>query len=86
MFKLNTKFDADLLLYFLSQFECNNHTVHVLTQQCLSLPQISTVKLSLFTHALIPVHSLWLPGYINVKQTVIILMTAGFFPTDLVYL
>ena len=32
MFQLNTKFDADLLLYSLSHFECNGHTVHILTQ------------------------------------------------------
>ena len=28
MFKLNAKFDADSLLYSLSHFECNSHTVH----------------------------------------------------------
>ena len=33
MFKLNAKFDADSLLYLLSHFECNGHTVHMLTQQ-----------------------------------------------------
>ena len=32
MFKLNTKFDADSLLYLLSHFECDSHTVHMLTQ------------------------------------------------------
>ena len=32
MFKLNAKFDADLLLYLLSHFECDGHTVHMLTQ------------------------------------------------------
>ena len=32
MFKLNAKFDADSLLYSLSYFECDNHTVHMLTQ------------------------------------------------------
>ena len=26
------KLDADLLLYSLSYFECNDHTVHMLTQ------------------------------------------------------
>ena len=34
MFKLNAKFDADSLLYLLSYFECNSHTVHMLTHQC----------------------------------------------------
>ena len=30
MFKLNAKFDADSLLYWLSHFECDGHTVHML--------------------------------------------------------
>ena len=54
MFKLNTKFDADLLLYTLSHFECDGHTVHMLTQQYLPPPLTSTVKSSLcalFAHA-----------------------------------
>ena len=32
MFKLNAKFDTDSLLYSLRHFECDGHTVHVLTQ------------------------------------------------------
>ena len=40
-----TKFDADLLLYPLSHFECDGHTVHILTQECLLSPLSSTVKL-----------------------------------------
>ena len=32
MFKLKAKFDADLLLNSLSDFECDGHTVHMLTQ------------------------------------------------------
>ena len=51
MLKLKTKFDADLLLYSLSHFECDGHTVPMLTQQCLPPPLTSTVKLSLFMHA-----------------------------------
>ena len=50
MFKLNAKSDADSLLYSLSHFECDGHTVHMLTQQCLPPPLTSTMKLSLFTH------------------------------------
>ena len=46
MMKLNAIFDADSLLYFLSHFECDSHTVHMLTIS----PTNSTVKLSLFTH------------------------------------
>ena len=50
IFKLNAKLDADSLLYSLSHFECDGHTVHMLTQQHLLPPLTSTVKLSLFTH------------------------------------
>ena len=50
MSKLNAKFDADLLLYFLSNFECDSHTVHTLTQWCLLPTLTSTVKSSVFTH------------------------------------
>ena len=79
MFKLNTKFDADSLLYLLSHFECNSHTVHRLTQWHLPPPLTSIVKSSLFTH----VHSSplsWLPGYINVTQTILVILTmAGLF-------
>ena len=50
MFRLNTKFDADSLLYSLSHLECNGHTVHMLTQWCLLPPLTSTVKSSLFIH------------------------------------
>ena len=74
MFRLNAKFDADLLLYSLSHFECSGHTVHILTQQCLPPPLTNTVKLSLFTHAH-PVHSPWLPSYINVMETILFILT-----------
>ena len=50
MFKLSAKFDADSLLYSLSHFECNGHTVHTFTQWCVTPPMTSTVRLSLFTH------------------------------------
>ena len=50
MFTLNAKFDADPLLYPLSHFEINSHTVHMLTQRCLLPSLASTVKLSLFRH------------------------------------
>ena len=50
MFRLNAKFDVDSLLYSLSHFECEGHTVHMLTQWCLSSPLTSTVKSSLFIH------------------------------------
>ena len=44
------KCDTELLLYLLSHFECNGHTVHMLNQWHLLPPLTSTVKLSLFTH------------------------------------
>ena len=51
MFKFNEKFDPDSLLYLLSNFECDSHTVHMLTQWHLPPPSLtSTVKLSLFIH------------------------------------
>ena len=50
MLKLNTKFDTELFLYWLSHFECHSHTVHMLTQWCRLPPLTSTVKSSLFTH------------------------------------
>ena len=48
MFKLNAKFDS--LLYSLSHFECDGHTVHMLTPWCVPPPLTSTVKSTLFTH------------------------------------
>ena len=48
--KLNAKCDADSLLYWLSHFECESQTVHMLTQQHLPPPLTRTVKLSLFMH------------------------------------
>ena len=50
MFKLNAKFDVDSLLYSLGCFECDGHTVHMLTQQCPPPPLTGTVKPSLLTH------------------------------------
>ena len=75
MFKHNAKFNEDLLLYLLSHFKCDGHTVHVLTQRHLPPPLTSAVKSSLFTHA----HSspLSLPGYINVMQTILVILTNG---------
>ena len=50
IFNLNTKFHADLSLYQVSHFECDSHTVHMLTQWHLLPPLTSIVKSSLFTH------------------------------------
>ena len=62
MLKLNAKFDTDSLLYSLSHFECNDHTVHILSTVyhlvvsilvsiLVSTSLTSIVKSSLFTHA-----------------------------------
>ena len=51
MFKLNAKSDADSLLYLLSHFECDGHTVLLLNLTASTAPLTSPVKSSLFTHA-----------------------------------
>ena len=48
MFKLNATCDADSLLYVFSHFECDGHTVYMVTQGHLPPPMTSTVKLSLY--------------------------------------
>ena len=85
MFKLNAKFDAELLLYPLSHSECDGHTVHMLIQTCLLPPLMSTVKSSLFTHA----HSSSLSlaaKVLHVMQTIFIILTMVrlFFQRDLI--
>ena len=50
MFKLNSKSDADSSLYSVSHFECDGHTVHVLTQWHLPPLLTGAVKSSLLTH------------------------------------
>ena len=62
MFKLNAKFDADSLLYLLSHFQCDGHTVHMHTQQCL-YPHWPVQWSCHCSHVCIPVHCPWLPGY-----------------------
>ena len=50
VFKVKAKSDANSLLYLLSHFECNDHTIHMLTQWRLPPPLTNTVQLLLFTH------------------------------------
>ena len=68
------------LLYLLSHFECEGHTTESTTPHWL-------VQWSHHcSHTCMPVHPPWLPGYINVVQTILIILTmAGLFWTDLVY-
>ena len=85
-FKLNTKFDADLLFCLLRRFECDGCNVPMLTQQCLLPPLTSTVKSS-FSCMYISVHSPWLPGYINVTKTILVtLAMAGLFPDRYIFI
>ena len=80
MFKLNAKFDADLLLYSLDHFECKGNTVHMLTQWCPPPPLTTTVKYHCSCMST-PVHSPWLPGFINIMQIILIILTmVGIFP------
>ena len=78
MFRINEEFDADLLLYSVIL----NATA---TQYTYSLNGIyrphRLVQWSHCSHMCTPVHSPWLPGYINVVQTVLVLLTmVGLFP------
>ena len=80
MFKLNAKFDEDSLFYLLSHFECGGHTVHMLSQWHL-LPHWLVQWSCHCSRMWIPVHSPWLPGYINIVQTILIILTmVGCFP------
>ena len=72
--KLNTKFDAGSLLYSLSHFEYDGHTVHMLAQQC-RLPHWLVQWSHRCSCMRILVHSPWLPDYINVVQTILIILT-----------
>ena len=74
MFKLNAKFDADSLLYLFSHFECDSHTVHMLTQSVYH-PYWPVQWSHHCSHMSIPVHSPWLQGYLNVAQTILIILT-----------
>ena len=84
MFKLNAKFDADLMLYSLSHFECNSHTVHMLTQWHLLPPLTSTVKSSLLRHTHSSLLSL-APGNIDVMQIILVILTMLDFFRQILY-
>ena len=79
MFKLNTKFDVDSLLYLLilnvmaTQYTCSLNSIyrpHWLVQWSRHC-----------SPTCIPVHSPWLLRYIDVVQTILVIVTmAGLFP------
>ena len=80
IFKFNTIFDADLLLYFLSHFEGSGHTVHC-SLNGIYHPHWLVQWSCHCSHKHIPVHSPWLPSYTDVVQTVLVTLTmAGLFP------
>ena len=81
--------ECSSLMQNLMQIHCSTHTVilnvtaiynthaHSIASPA---PLTSTVKLLLFTYAIL-VHSSWLPGYMDVMQTILIILTmAGLFP------
>ena len=73
-FKLNTKFDADLLLYSLRHFECSGHK-YTCSLNGVYHPHWLVQWSYLCSHMHIPVRSSWLPGYIDVAQTILIILT-----------
>ena len=82
MFKLNAKFDADLLLYSLYSLILNV----MATQYTCSLNGVYCSHWLVlwshhYSHICIPVHSPWLPGYTDVTCTILVILTvAGLFP------
>ena len=84
MFKLKSKFDADSFLYSVilnamaTQYTCSLSGIYC--------PHWLVQWSHHCSHMHIPVHSPWLPGYIDVTQNILIILTmAGLFQTDLVY-
>ena len=82
MFKLNAKFDENSLLYSVilnamaTQYTCLLNRVHC--------PHWLLQWGHHCSHMQIPVHSTWLPSYINVIQTVLVILTvAELFPDTL---
>ena len=74
MFKLNAKFDADLLLYLLSHFECDSppYTCSLNSIYC---PHWLVQWSHHSSRMCIPVYSPWLRGYIDDAQTVLVILT-----------
>ena len=85
MFKLNAKLDgiccctcSVILNVMATQYTCSLNGVYC--------PQWLLQWSHHCSCMHIPVHSLWLPGYINVMQTILVILTMlDFFWTDLVY-
>ena len=85
MFKLNAKFDTALVLFLVSNFECNDHTVHMLFNGAYC-PHWLVQWSHHCSRMHIPVPSHWLPGYIDAMQIILVILTmAGLFWTDLIH-
>ena len=83
MFKPNTRLDVDSLLYSLNYFECKA-TQKICPLNSIYRPQWLVHWSHLCSHMNISLHLLWLPGYMDVMQTVLIIFAmAGFVRTDL---
>ena len=78
IFKLNAKFDADSLLYSLNHFECYGHTDTCSFNGIYQSHWLGQWRHHC-SHMHILVHSPWLPGYINITQTILIVTIAGLF-------
>ena len=77
IFSMSSLVDTYLLLYSLSHFQCDDHTCSL---NSMYRPHW-LVQWSHCSCMRIPVLSPWLPGYINVLQTILIILTAtGLFP------
>ena len=80
MSKLNAKLDADSLLYSLNHFEWDGHTVNTHSLNSIYHPHLLVQWSHHCSHVCIPIHFPWLPGYINVMQTLFVVLTmAGLF-------
>ena len=78
MFKLNAKLDADLLLCsFILNAMATQHTCSLNSIYCPHWLVQWSCRCSCMR---VPIHSPWLPGYIDVMQTILIILTmAGLF-------
>ena len=72
-FKLTAKFDADSLLYSLSFWMWWLHSTHAHSTS--TTPHWLVQWNHHCSCMCLPVHSPWLPGYINVTQTIVVILT-----------
>ena len=74
MFKFKTKLDADSLLYSLSHFDATA-TQYTCSLNCVYRPHWLVQWGCHCSRVCIPLHWPWLPGYIDVAQTVLVMLT-----------